>query len=328
MSHTVLITFPPFVRNHGRHTELLREAGVTIRTSMSDRPLSAEEMLPLVVGVDAIIAGGEKIDAQVFAAADRLKVISRHGVGYDAIDLQAATAAGVVVTITPGTNEISVAELALGLMIGIARRISLMRDMLLRGDWARMPGVELAGKVLGIVGLGRVGKALATRARAMDMTVLAHDIHQDLSFAAQHSIAYVPLDQLLRTSDFVSLHTPGVSGACALIGEQELRSMKPSAYLINTARGSLIDEEALYRGLTESWLAGAALDVFAKEPPDNHRLLSLENVLATPHIGGTREAGARTALLSTENALQVLRGERCPHTVNPDVYELMARRER
>ena len=140
MAYTVLITFPPYIREPGLHTALLREAGVTIRTSMSDRPLSAEEMLPLVRGVDAIIAGGEKIDTQVFAAADRFKVISRHGVGYDAIDLHAATDAGVVVTITPRTNEISVAELALGLMIGIARRIPLMRDRLRRGDWSRMPG--------------------------------------------------------------------------------------------------------------------------------------------------------------------------------------------
>jgi len=318
--HTVLITFPSVVRDEGRHTELLRQAGVQIKTSMIDRALTADEMLPLVRDVDAIIAGGERIDARVFANANRLKVVSRHGVGYDAIDVDAATAAGVVVTITPGTNEVSVAELALGLMIAIARRIPQMRDMVLQGRWTRIPGVELAGKTLGIVGLGRIGKALAVRARAMEMTVCACELHEDTAFATKHDIAYLPLADVLRRSDFVSLHTPALPGAQPLIGGTELRLMKPSAFIVNTARGSLIDEVALYQSLTESRLAGAALDVFTIEPPGNHPLLALDNVVATPHIGSTREARARTALLATQNALQVLRGERCPHAVNAEVY--------
>ncbi len=321
----VLITFPPVVRNPGRHTELLREAGCRISHSDIDRPLTAAEMIPLVRDIDAIIAGGETIDASVLSAAPRLKVISRHGVGYDAIDLAAATRGGVVVTTTPGTNHIAVAELALGLMISVARRIPQMRDELLAGEWRRQPGSELAGKTLGIVGLGRIGKALAVRGRAMDMAIVAHDSRPDHAFAAAHCVHLAPLDEVLARSDFLSLHAPAIPGDPPIIGAAQLRRMKSTAYLINTARGSLVDEAALHASLVEQRLGGAALDVFANEPPTGSPLLALPMVVATPHIGGTREAGASTALMAVQNALQVLRGERCPYTINPEVFAVLER---
>ena len=246
--------------------------------------------------------------------------------GYDRVDVEAATRAGVVVTITPGTNHVAVAELVFGLMLGLSRRIPQMRDALLRGEWTRRPGIELADKTLGIVGLGRIGKALAIRARAFDMKVLAHDVAPDEDFARSHGVACVGLDVLLREADFVSLHAPAIAGGTPLIGEPQLQRMKPGACLVNTARGSLVDEDALCRALTAGRLGGAALDVFATEPPTGNPLLALDNVLATPHIGGTREAGIRTALLATENALQVLAGERCPHAVNPAVYAILEAR--
>ena len=320
MTHNILITFPPVIRNPGRHTELLRESGCNVMTSMSDRPLTAREMVPLVADVDAIIAGGERIDASVIAAAPRLKIVSRHGVGYDQVDLDAATRAGVVVTTTPGSNHVAVAELALGLMIGVAREIPRMRESLARGEWIRKPGVELAGKTLGIVGLGRIGKAVTLRARAFDMRVVAHDIAPDEAFARQHGVEWMPLESVLAAADFFSLHIPWVPGTPPMIGERALALMKPSAYLINTARGPLIDEDALLRALSEGRIAGAGLDVFATEPPGANPLLALPNVIATPHMGSTREAGFRSALLATQNVLQVLAGERCPHTVNPAVY--------
>lgn len=320
----VLVTFPPVLRNPGPHLDLLHAAGCRITSSGTDRPLSAAEMVPLVRDVDAIIAGGETIDESVFAAAPRLKVISRHGVGYDKIDLAAATRARVVVTITPGTNHIAVAELALGLMIGVARRIPRMREALLAGEWQRQPGVELAGKTLGIVGLGRIGRALATRARAMDMVVIAHDPMPDAAFATTNGLGLVDLDEVLVRSDFLSLHAPGTANGKPILGREQLARIKPSAFLINTARGSLIDEAALHDCLVGGRLAGAALDAFAKEPPTGSPLLKLDNVLATPHIGGTRESGAATALLAVQNALQVLRGEACPHIINPEVRPLLA----
>jgi len=318
----ILVTFAPMLRNEGAHTALLRQSGHAVEGYASDAPLRAEQMVPLVHDVDAIIAGGERIDGRVIAAAPRLRVISRHGVGYDAIDVAAATRAGVAVTITPGTNHVAVAELALGLMITLARSIVPMREALMREDWTRNPGTELAGKTLGIVGLGRIGQALALRARAFEMTIVAHDVAIDAEFARWHGVRSLSLDALLQASDFVSLHTPALADSRPLLGARELALMRRTAYLVNTARGSLVDETALLHALREGRIAGAALDVFAAEPPLGNPLLALPNVLATPHIGGTLEAGARTALLATQNALQVLAGERCPHTVNPEVYAM------
>jgi len=317
---TILLTFAPMIRNPGEHTELLRDSGYSLEAHESDAPLTADQMVALVHDAVAIIAGGERIDGSVIAAAPRLRVISRHGVGYDNVDLVAATRAGVAVTITPGTNHVAVAELAMALMIAVARSIVPMREALLRCEWPRVPGVEMAGKTLGIVGLGRIGKALATRAHAFDMAVIAHDPAPDREFAAAHGIATVTLDALLRHADFVSLHAPATTTGAPLIGARELALMRRDAYLVNTARGSLVDEAALAAALRDRRIAGAALDVFANEPPFGSALLGIPNVLATPHIGGTREAGRRTALLAARNALQVLAGERCPHTVNTDVY--------
>jgi D-3-phosphoglycerate dehydrogenase len=316
----IVMTFAPMIRNEGEHSALLRASGYTIAAAASDTPLTAAQMLPLVGDAVAVIAGGEHIDASVIAAAPRLRVISRHGVGYDNVDVDAATRARVAVTITPGTNHVAVAELAMAMMIALARRIVPMREALLRGDWPRMPGIELAGKTLGVVGMGRIGKALATRARAFDMTVIACDVAPDHAFAAQHDVRLVALDALLRDADFVSLHAPATRDRSSLVGARELALMKRDAFLVNTARGSLVDERALTAALSEGRIAGAALDVFAQEPPSGSTLPALPNVLATPHIGGTREAGMRTALLAARNALQVLAGERCPHTVNPEVY--------
>ena len=322
---TILLTFAPMIRNPGEHTALLGTCGYTIATCESDAPLTSAQLLPLARDAVAIIAGGETLDASVLEAAPRLRVISRHGVGYDNVDVAAATRAGVAVTITPGTNHVAVAELAMALMIAVARGIIPMREALARGEWPRIPGTELAGKTLGIVGLGRIGKALATRARAFEMATIAHDVAPDMQFAAAHDISMMSLEALLRRADFVSLHAPATRDGKPLIGAAELALMRPHAYLVNTARGSLVDEAALASALRERRIAGAALDVFAHEPPFGSPLLALPNVIATPHIGGTLEAGKRTALLAARNALQVLAGERCPHTINPEVYDTAPR---
>ncbi len=322
MPHVVLVTSKFFLENRGIHTELLEEHGCVVKGRNGYRPLSSPELAGLVGDVEALIAGGDEIDAVVIAAAPCLRVISRLGVGYDRVDLQAATRAGVVVTTTPGTNHKAVAELALGLMIALARHLPVMVERGRAGDWTRQPGMELAGKTLGILGLGQIGQALAVRARALEMDVLAFDPVEDARLAARHGVHYLPLPEVLRRSDFLSLHLPATPGAAPLLGQAELRAMKRGAFLINTARGSLADEAALYAALVDGHLAGAALDVFAQEPPTAGPLLALPNVLPTPHIGAsTVESGRRSALLATENVLQVLRGERCPNAVNPEVYD-------
>ncbi|MFO1310431.1 MAG: phosphoglycerate dehydrogenase [Burkholderiales bacterium] len=317
---SILLTFAPMIRNEGEHTDLLRASGYTIVPVESDAPLTAARLLPHMRDAVAIVAGGERIDADLIAAAPRMRVISRHGVGYDNVDIEAATRARIPVTITPGTNHVAVAELAMAMMIALARHIVPMRDALQRGEWTRNPGIELAGKTLGIVGLGRIGKALAVRARAFEMRVLASDPDPDRALAGLDGIELTDLDALLSASDFVSLHAPATGDGAPLVRKRELDLMKREAYLVNTARGSLIDETALESALRAGRIAGAALDVFSREPPRECALLTLPNVLATPHIGGTLEAGRRTALLATRNALEVLAGGRCEHTVNPEAY--------
>lgn len=321
MKQVLLVTFAPMNRMRGRHVELLASSGLEVRRLDRDEPYTTDELVPLVGDVDAIIAGGERFDARLFAAAPSLKVLSRHGVGYDAVDVDAATRAGVVVTITPGANAVSVAELALGLMIALARRIPQRMSALLAGDWSRRPGIELAGKTLGLVGLGNIGRAVAVRASAFDMRVMAHDVAPDETFARAHGVELASFERVLREADIVSLHVPAIAGAPPIVGPDQFSAMKRNAFLLNTARGSLVDEDALLDALERKLIAGAALDVFANEPPGRHPLFGRDDVVLTPHIGGTIEAGERTATMAVRNALQVLRGERCASTVNPDVYE-------
>jgi D-3-phosphoglycerate dehydrogenase len=263
----------------------------------------------------------DEVTAKVIAAGKHLKVISRYGVGVDKVDLEAATAAGVVVTNTPGANSIAVAELTLGLMLALARRIPQHNASTRAGSWSRVTGIELAGKTLGIVGLGWISREMIRRASAFDMRIVVQSRYPDKGLADQYGVEYVPLERLLKESDFVSLHCTITPERADLIGEKALRAMKPTSYLINTARGELVDEEALYRALREGWIAGAASDVFTQEPPTGNPLLELDNFIVTPHLGATtHESVQRMGVLASENALKVLRGERPLYVVNPEVY--------
>ncbi len=314
----ILVTARSFRKTPGRHKELLKGSGYQVVESPLDRPLKEAEMVELIGDVDGAILGLDEVTAKVIEAGRKLKVLSRYGVGVDRVDLKAATAAGVVVTNTPGTNHIAVAELTLGLMLSVARRIPQHNNIAKAGEWKRVTGTELAGKTLGIIGLGQISREVIQRALAFDMHVLVSTGYPDKAL----KVEYVPLERLLAESDFVSLHCSLIPSRVNLIGEARLRSMKPTSYLINTARGELIDEGILYRALKEGWIAGAASDVFVKEPPTGNPLLELDSFIATPHTGAnTRESVLRMGVLAVENALQVLRGERPAHVVNPEVYE-------
>jgi D-3-phosphoglycerate dehydrogenase len=314
----ILVTARSFRITPGRHKELLEESGYQVVESPVDRPLKEAEMVKLIGDVDGAILGLDEVTAKVIEAGRELKVLSRYGVGVDAVDLKAATAAGVVVTNTPGTNHIAVAELALGLMLSVARRIPQHNNIAKAGEWKRVTGTELTGKTLGIIGLGQISREVIQRALAFDMHVLVSTGYPDKAL----KVEYVPLERLLAESDFVSLHCSLTPERVNLIGEAQLRSMKPTSYLINTARGELVDEGALYRALKEGWIAGAASDVFVEEPPRGSPLLELDSFIATPHTGAnTRESVLRMGVLAVENALQVLRGERPAYVVNPEVYE-------
>ena len=318
----ILVTARSFRQTPGRHKELLEQSGHQVVESPVDRPLKEAEMVELMSDVDGAILGLDDVTAEVVEAGGQLKVLSRYGVGVDRIDLEAATAAGVVVTNTPGANHIGVAELTLGLMLSLARRIPQHDRTVREGSWARVRGTELAGKTLGIVGLGWISKEVIRRAFAFDMKILVQTGYPEKELADRYGLEYVLLEDLLERADYVSLHCAVTPERCDLIGEEELRAMKPSSYLVNTARGELVDEEALFRALDEGWIAGAAMDAFKEEPLTASPLLSLDNFIATPHIGATTyESIVRMGTLAVENALQVLRGERPDYVVNPEVYE-------
>lgn len=318
MGHRVLITARSFRELRGEHWDLLEKEGCDIVRSPYDRPLTEVEMLDLVGGVDGTVVGLDEVTARVIQGATDLKVIAKHGVGVDNIDLAAATAAGIVVTNTPGANEAAVAELAIALMLALARRLVKHHQVVSQGGWARQTGTELAGKTLGLIGCGRIGQEVVKRAHGLGMEVVFYRrTPTEVAGATQ-----VSLDELLARSDYVSVHVPYTSETHHILDAEAFAKMKDGVYVINTARGGTVDEAALYEALVAGKVAGAALDARPKEPPPpDDPLNTLENVILTPHAGATtREAVLRMAKMATENLLAVLRGERPPNVVNPEVY--------
>ena len=318
----VLVTPRSFRQAGPRPEERLRRAGYELKFNDLGRTMNAAEMAERAKDAVGIIPGMDQITREVFEAAPRLKVISRYGVGYETIDLEAATEFGVVVTNTPGVNSEAVADLAFSLILSLARWIPRHDSLMKRRQWKRTVGTEMPGSTLGIIGLGAIGKGVARRARGFDMRVLAYDVAFDKDFAGLYGVEEVGLEELLGESDFVSLHCPVTPETEGLISGERIKLMKRTAYLINTARAELIDEDALRDALKEGRVAGAGLDVFRTEPPWDSPLVELDNVILTPHTGAcTRQTIERMALRSVENALAVLEGKRPKSVVNPEVYD-------
>lgn len=282
---------------------------------------SEEELIDLLKGVDGAIVSSDPFTARVMEASPQLKVISRTGVGYDAIDLNAATARGIIVCNTPGVNRHAVAEWTFALMLACARKMKENLSEVRSGGWARHEGMDLAGKTLGIVGLGTIGKELAQRADAFEMRILACDVVRDIQFAEAHRVAFVPLERLLGESDFVSLHLFLNDKSRHLINDERLALMKPTAFLINTARGGIVDTEALCRALREKRIAGAALDVVEGEPlRADSPLRELNNVYLSPHVGGvTADARRLSGAMAAENLICAFKGERPRGILNPEI---------
>ncbi len=280
-------------------------------------PLKGDELLERLKGVDGYIAGVDYITADVVERMpDCLKVISRYGAGTDRVDLAACRKRGIVVTNTPGANSTAVCELAFGLMLCAARNIPMLHHAVLHGEWPYNNGIELAGKTLGIVGLGSIGKKLATRARAFEMNVSAYDPYFDETFATAYGIQHLELDELLQQSDVISLHVPLTELTRHMIHAERISHMKPGAIIINTARGGLIDERAAADALTSGRLGGLGLDAFEQEPLIDSPLKNLPNVIFTPHTGAhTSEAVANMANMAVENVIAVLKGEPCKYMV-------------
>lgn len=281
------------------------------------RPLTSEELQALLPGCDGYIAGLDAIDRAALEAADRLKVIARYGVGVDNIDLAAAAEKSIVVTNTPLANASSVAELTIGLILALARSLPTLVAQTKAGQWPRTTGLTLEGKTVGLIGLGAIGKQVARRLRCFECRIVAYDLVADLAFAAAHGVELCSLDEVLRQADFLSLHVPLTSETRGMVNAQFLARMKPGAFLINTARGEIVDEAALLEALQSGHLRGAALDVFSRQPPDpNHPLLALPQVIVTPHCGAHTD-GALNAMGwgALRDCLAVLRGEKPAHRV-------------
>jgi len=280
-------------------------------------PLQGEDLLTRLEGVDGYVAGLDYITAEVVERMpDTLKVISRYGAGVDRVDLAACKRRGIVVTNTPGANATAVCELAFGLMLAAARNIPALHAAVEKGEWPRSDGMELAGKTLGIVGLGAIGKKLALRAKAFEMQVQAYDPYLDERFAAEQGIRALTLDELLQSSDVVSLHVPLNEQTRHMINANRIEAMRDGAIIINTARGGLIDEAAAARAIQSGKLRGLGLDAFEQEPLKDSPLIGLPHVVFTPHTGAhTAEAVQKMGMMAAENAIAVLKGEACPYII-------------
>lgn len=313
-------------------TRALPEAGLAalrggefdVEVYRGSEPIPREELLAKVKGSGGLITlVSERVDEELLeAAGPDLKVVANYAVGYDNIDLATCTRRGVAVSNTPDVLTEATADQTWALLLAVARRLPEGEALLPRWTgWKpeELLGLDIAGKTLGLVGLGRIGKAVARRARGFAMRLIYHSRTPDPEAKALGA-RYVSLDELLKSSDFVSLHTPLTAETHHLIDEAALRAMKKTAVLVNTARGPVVDEGALVRALREGWIYGAGLDVFEFEPKLTPGLLELPNVVLTPHLGsatrGTREAMAR---LCAESIVSVLRGKRSAHLLNPEV---------
>lgn len=313
----VLVTPTSYGRSDPRlRAELEAAVGEVIYNTLG-RPLTSEELRALLPGCDGYIAGLDVIDRAALEAADRLKVIARYGVGIDNIDLAAAAEKSIVVTNIPLANASSVAELTIALMLALARSLPTLVAQTKAGQWPRTTGLTLEGKTVGLIGLGAIGKQVARRLRCFGCRIVAYDPAADAAFAAAHGVELSSLDEVLHQADFLSLHVPLTSETRGMVNTQFLARMKPGAFLINTARGEIVDETALLEALQSGHLRGAALDVFSRQPPDpNHPLLALPQVIATPHCGAHTD-GALNAMGwgALRDCLAVLRGEEPAHRV-------------
>jgi D-3-phosphoglycerate dehydrogenase len=307
----VLVTPTSYAKNDKRlRTELEEQVGEVVYNTFG-RPLNAGELVELIPDIDGYIAGLDEINGEVISKAKKLKVISRYGVGVDAVDLEAAREKGVIVTNTPGANSSSVAELTVGLILSLARSIPQAVQATKSGNWPRLRGLSLEGKVVGLLGFGSIGKHVARRLVGFGCEVLAFDPYPDKEGADELGVSLVDMENLVRMSDFLSLHCPLLPETKGIVNAEFLSKMKRGSYLVNTSRGEMVDELALFEALEGETINGAALDVFCEQPPEPaNPLLNHPKVIATPHMGahtdGATDAMGWEALL---DCLAVLRSD-------------------
>ncbi|TET10324.1 MAG: hydroxyacid dehydrogenase, partial [Candidatus Atribacteria bacterium] len=305
----ILITPRSFASFSDKPLKMLTERDYKIKRNNTGRPYKKEEMLKLIKDVDGIIIGIDELSAEIIEEANELKVISKYGIGLDNIDINMATNKKIIVTSTPTANVDAVADLAFGLILSLARRIPEADRKTKSAKWGKIIGKSVWEKTIGIIGLGKIGRQVVKRAKGFEMNILVFDIVKDKKFAQKYGIKYVNLEKLLRKSDYITIHIPLNDATRNMISYEELEKMKKDAFLINTSRGGIVDEEALYDALRNNKLRGAALDVYNNEPLRESPLKELDNIIMTPHIGAyTEEAIENMSIQAAQNLIDVLEG--------------------
>lgn len=295
--------------------ERLEDAGCEVRLNPYGRPLTPAEIVEHAKDADVIIMGNDRLDSATIGKLPNLKLVVRHGAGLDNIDFSELGKRDITVANTPGANKEETADLTFALILDLARMVTQSINQLKGGVWNKIPGRTLYGKTIGIIGVGAIGMAVASRAMGFGMDILGNDIIQR-DEAARFGLLYTSLNELLSASDVVTIHAPLTSATKNLIGARELKRMKPGALLINTARAGVVREAALEKALMSGHLGGYAVDVYAKEPPDPTSYMSLPNVLTTPHIGSsTMEANLRMGDMAVDNILAFMNGAVLPNKV-------------
>jgi D-3-phosphoglycerate dehydrogenase len=325
MPYKLVSTSPTFGYYAQGPMDFLKEHCCEVELIPQGKKLSEDELVECAAAVDAMIVGVEKITDRVIQGGKNLKVIAKHGAGVDNIDMAAATQRGIVVTSAPGANSEAVADLTIGFFLALARQIPAADRAVKAGQWPRVVGTQFNNKTLGIIGVGQIGKKVAQRASGFDMNILVYDVVLDEAFAEMFNVQYLALEEVLAKSDFISIHVPLTPATRNLIGPKEFRLMKKDAILVNIARGGVVDEEALFDALKEKKIQGAALDVFAQEPAKGNQLLTLENMIATPHMGGyTFEALHETGMICVRNIMDALEGREPQFLNNPEVLDQLS----
>lgn len=306
MAYRILVTPRSFGKEDPRPLELLRERGFEIIRNKSGRIMTELEMAEACADVDAIIVGIDPVNKYVIDEARNLKVISKYGVGVDNIDLSYAQSKGIIVTRTAGANTNAVADYAFALLLAVARRVVHIDRECRKQNWSKITSIDIYKKKLGIIGLGNIGKEIAKRASGFSMKVYAYDVLRDDEFAKENNIEYVDMDTIIRDCDFISLHLPLTPETSNLISYEQFKAMKKNAILINTARGGIIDEEALLWALQNGVIYGAGIDVFEKEPPEKKELLGLDNIVIGSHCAAsTVDAVNNMGIMAAENVIKV-----------------------
>lgn len=303
----VLVTPRSFGKTDARAFEILKEAGLEIVVNATGGILDRERLAEMLADCDGVVLGVDPLDASVLAGAPKLKAVAKYGVGVDNIDLDECKRRGITVSRTVGANADAVADYAFALMLAVARRVVRIDGLCRKRDWTKLDCVDVSGKILGLVGLGAIGKGMAARARGFGMRVLGHDVFWDDARAGELGIEKASPEDICRQADFISLHVPLTEATRGMIGRGQIALMKPTAIIVNTARGGVVDEDALLEALKSGRIYGAGIDAFEREPPDNPDWYGLDNLVMGSHSAASTDgATVRMGRMAAENLVRDL----------------------